>query len=179
MVPSVSAEPARVPQPNVAIAPDCLRLPIASAETYYVAQGFAENDHLGEDWNGNGGGNTDLGDTVYSLGPGVVTFAEDAGSGWGQVVRVAHRLKTATGELSIESVYAHLDRMDVVRGDVLKMDDVVGTIGDAAGHYWAHLHLELRTHPGLPLGPGYAENTSGYVDPRAFIAAHQAGCRAP
>jgi hypothetical protein len=33
-------------------------------EGYYNAQGFGKNNHLGADWNGNGGGNTDLGDTI-------------------------------------------------------------------------------------------------------------------
>lgn len=36
------------------------------AKGYYNAQKFGENNHLGDDWNGNGGGNSDLGDEVFS-----------------------------------------------------------------------------------------------------------------
>src|SRR5262245_17826827 len=61
------------------------------AAGYRDAQAFGENDHLGEDWNGLGGGDTDLGDPVYSAANGLVLFAEDIGGGWGNVVRVAHR----------------------------------------------------------------------------------------
>lgn len=44
---------------------------------YYRSRGLRLKSprHMGEDWNGNGGGNTDLGDPVYSVGHGVVTYA--------------------------------------------------------------------------------------------------------
>ena len=164
------------PAPQLLASPDCLQLPVRPVRAYYVAQGFGQNNHLGEDWNGRGGGNTDLGDSVYTLAPGRVTYAAEAATGWGQVVRVEHRISTTDGELRLESVYAHLDTMTVARGDIIEVNTQIGTIGDAHGRYLAHLHLELREHPGLPLGPGYAKNTSGYADPRAFIAAHQADC---
>jgi len=35
------------------------------AKGYYNAQGFGKNAHLGDDWNGTGGGNSDLGDPIY------------------------------------------------------------------------------------------------------------------
>lgn len=133
---------------------------------YYDAQPFGVNDHLGNDWNGNGGGNTDLGDPVTAIGDGEVTFAEDVGGDWGNVVRVRHR--------EVESLYAHLDRIDVRVGQRVQRGAPLGTIGDAHGRYQAHLHLELRAHIGMPLGPGYARDRTGYLDPTDFIESHQA-----
>jgi murein DD-endopeptidase MepM/ murein hydrolase activator NlpD len=132
---------------------------------YYDAQPFGVHDHCGNDWNGNGGADTDLGDPVTAIADGVVTFASDEGGGWGNVVRVVHG--------SVESLYAHLDRIDVHPSEVVRRGDPLGTIGTAHGHYKAHLHLELRSRPGLPLGGGYAMDRTGYLDPTAYILAHR------
>ena len=113
---------------------------------YYDAQAFGENDHLGNDWNGNGGGDSDLGDPVYAVADGVVIDANDHGEGWGNVVRVVH---PCAGEL--ESLYAHLDTMNVAVGTLVSRGDRIGTIGNARGRYRAHLHFELRERS-LPLG---------------------------
>ena len=56
------------------------------ATAYYNAQGFTENGHLGEDWNGIGGGNTDLGDPIYAVANGYVSFSENVNGGWGNVI---------------------------------------------------------------------------------------------
>jgi len=49
------------------------------AKGYYNAQEFTENYHLGEDWNGIGGGNSDLGDSIQAIANGYVTFTQDLG----------------------------------------------------------------------------------------------------
>src|SRR6476661_1047617 len=67
---------------------DGFSCPVGSdgAKKYYKARGFQPNGHLGEDWNGVGGGDTDLGDPIYSAADGIVTFAQDYRLGWGNVV---------------------------------------------------------------------------------------------
>ena len=50
---------------------------------YYVNRGYTPNAHMGEDWNGNGGGNSDLGDPVYATADGVVVYSEDFRRSWG------------------------------------------------------------------------------------------------
>lgn len=136
------------------------------ATGYYDAQPFGGTDHhLGNDWNGNGGNDTDLGDPVYATSSGIVVDATDYAGGWGNVIRVQH----ACG---IESLYAHLDTIEVVIGMHVKRGQQIGTIGTAHGRYRAHLHFELRDRP-LPLGEGYAELHNGWLDPTAYIRAHR------
>ena len=62
---------------------------------YYRSRGLRVKSprHMGEDWNGNSGGNSDLGDPVYSVGHGVVTYAADARGAWGKVVIVRHAFR--------------------------------------------------------------------------------------
>ena len=140
------------------------------ARGYYNAQPFGESFHLGDDWNGLGGGDTDLGDPVFAVANGRVATASHEGPGWGNVVRILHRTDSAT---LVESLYAHLDILLVQRGDSLRRGMKIGTIGTADGAYLAHLHLEIRTQPGLPLGGGYNTQTEGFADPTAFIRANR------
>ncbi|MEL6638333.1 MAG: M23 family metallopeptidase [Bacteroidota bacterium] len=143
------------------------------AQHYFLAQQFGENSHLGEDWNGTGGGNTDLGDPVYVVGNGLVTFAKEVCCGWGNVIRVVHRLPNHPEYDYVESVYAHLNNIQIQTGDLLRRGDQIGTIGTANGRYWAHLHLELRSFINMSLGPGYSEDRYGYLAPSDFIAKHR------
>ena len=120
------------------------------AKRYYNAQGFGENYHLGDDWNGVGGGNTDLGDPIYAIANGYVSFAEDLKGGWGNVIRIVHYNPDHS---KIESVYAHCQSITVLEGQYIKKGTIIGTIGTADGAYLAHLHLEVRDVLNMPIGP--------------------------
>jgi murein DD-endopeptidase MepM/ murein hydrolase activator NlpD len=144
-----------------------------TAAGYYNAQPFGESFHLGDDWNGAGGGDTDLGDPVLAIADGRVRSARDHGGGWGSVVRVVHDIGAPGTPVLVESLYAHLDSIDVTAGDVVARGQRIGTIGDAGGRYAAHLHLEIRDRIDLPLGRGYGAGATGYLDPTAFIRARQ------
>ncbi|MGJ8734812.1 MAG: M23 family metallopeptidase [Cellulophaga sp.] len=137
-----------------------------NAKGYYNAQVFGENNHLGDDWNAVTGGNTDLGDPIYSIANGYVNFAEDIGGGWGKIIRVWH-LK-ADGKI-VESLYAHCNNIIVKKGKFVKKGQKIATIGNADGQYLAHLHLEVREDINLPVGPGYSKTKKGYLDPTKFI----------
>ncbi|GAA3516134.1 peptidoglycan DD-metalloendopeptidase family protein [Aquimarina addita] len=132
---------------------------------YYNALKFGKNAHLGDDWNGVGGGNTDLGDSIYSIANGYVSFAEDIGGGWGNVIRIVHRYN---GKY-YESLYAHCDTIVIKKGGFIKKGTLIGTIGNAHGIYMAHLHLELRSNIFMDIGGGYATDTTGFLDPTQFI----------
>jgi len=137
---------------------------------YYDYQGFTKNNHLGEDWNGVGGGNTDLGDTIYAIANGKVTYAEDFKAGWGNTIRIVHELPDGR---SYESVYAHCDTILTMSQTWVHKGEPIGTIGTAHDQYLAHLHLEIREKIGLPIGNGYSADTTGYVNPTTFIRNHR------
>lgn len=136
---------------------------------YYNAQKFKENNHLGDDWNGVGGGNTDFDDPIFSISNGYVTEVKDYKGGWGKIVRVAHLYK---GNY-YESVYAHCNTFTIIENMFVKKGQQIATIGDCNGNYLAHLHLELRDTVGLDIGGGYSSTTDGYLNPTTFIKKHR------
>lgn len=167
LVLSVGCTPSAASEPLPAC--DGFDFPVGAPDAlgYYDAQPFGDNDHLGNDWNGNGGGDSDLGDPVYAVAAGTVTEATDYAGGWGNVVRIIH----PCGE-AVESLYAHLDSIEVPSGAPVVRGQRIGTIGTAGGQYRAHLHFELRDR-WLPLGGGYATDDTGYLDPTEYIRRHR------
>jgi murein DD-endopeptidase MepM/ murein hydrolase activator NlpD len=151
--------------------------PISSSESvteikdkdgWYNALNFGEENHLGEDWNKNSGGNTDCGEPVFATANGRIVFAGDAGPGWGNVVIIDHRL--SSGDL-VESLYGHLKDITRTEGEVAKREKI-GTVGDGNGRYLCHLHFEIRTENASAwntAGPGYSPDHTGWVDPSEFI----------
>lgn len=87
-------------------------------------------------------------------------------------MRVAHRVRDSDGERVVESLYAHLERIEVRVGERVTRGQQLGTIGTAGGVYRAHLHLEIRELVGRPLGLGYGP-PDAQLDPSAFIRAHR------
>jgi murein DD-endopeptidase MepM/ murein hydrolase activator NlpD len=144
------------------------------AQGYYKARGFRSKGHLGEDWDGVGGGDTDLGDPIYCIGNGVVVFAHDCHMGWGNVVIVRHTYREG-GEIKyIDSLYGHLNSMLVRRGQSVARGQEIATMGTAHGLYDAHLHLEIRKNLEIGMSRAkFARDFSNYYDPSQFIAAHR------
>lgn len=142
---------------------------------YYVYRGYYPNGHLGEDWNGNGGGNTDLGDPVYSTADGVVVFSEDYLRGWGNVVIIRHAYLDENGRVAlVDSLYGHLDRRMVRKYQIVKRGQMIGTIGTAHGRYAAHLHFEMRKNIHIGMArQAFARDYSNYFSPRVFISARR------
>lgn len=136
------------------------------ARGYYNAQEFGENYHLGEDWNANTGGNSDLGDPIYAVANGYIREVKDHGGGWGWVIRMLHMNKDSS---LVESLYAHCDTVMVEEGQWIKKGIQIATIGNANGAYLAHLHFEMRDDISLPLGGGYGRETKGFMVPTWYI----------
>lgn len=148
------------------------------AAGYYKARGLRLRSprHYGEDWNGRGGGNTDLGDPVYTVADGVVTFAHDVRQGWGNVVLIRHAYRDPTsGKVKfIDSLYGHLDKMTVKTGQGVKRGQQVGTIGTNRGMYPAHLHFEMRHNITIGMARnGIPADLVNWADPTQFINKHR------
>jgi len=148
------------------------------AAGYYKARGLRLRSprHFGEDWNGRGGGNTDLGDPVYTVADGVVTFAHDVRQGWGNVVLIRHAYRDPTsGKVKfIGSLYGHLDKMTVKTGQGVKRGQQVGTIGTNRGMYPAHLHFEMRHNITIGMARnGIPADLVNWADPTQFINKHR------
>lgn len=136
---------------------------------FYNAQGFGVNNHLGDDWNGVGGGDTDLGEAIFSISNGYVSKAYDAGPGWGNIVRIVHKVSLEDSTYFVESLYAHLDEILVKEEEFVSLGQQIGTMGNANGAYLTHLHFEIRNKVDLTLGDGYSSEFEGYLNPTTFI----------
>jgi hypothetical protein len=155
----------------------------------YNAQPFGTTRHLGEDLNGIGGENSDLGDPVYAVGDGLVTFAEDVAGGWGKIVIIVHAAPASLPERFtvtrpdlpqldtlprryLQTFYAHLSEIRVQEGQRVRQQDVIGTVGTADGQYLAHLHFEMRELLNPYIGPGYrSAPPPGWTAPEATMKA--------
>lgn len=139
-----------------------------ATDAWFNALNFGDENHLGEDWNKNSGGNTDCGEPVYAAANGVISFSGDAGPGWGNVVIVTHSLPDGS---RVQTLYGHLKEIVKMDGEV-KIREKIGTIGNANGKYLCHLHFELRD-ASSPMwdraGPGYSADRPGWLDPSDFI----------
>lgn len=161
---------------------------------YYLAiqkQTGRGSVHPGCDYNGLGGGNTDLGDSIHAAADGIVMEAGEHRV-WGWVIVIRHE-GVGGGYGSVETQYAHPEKAaDVlVRvGQRVKCGDVIARIGrggkNSKGlyYYYAHLHFEVRTTLGLP-GDEWPSTTrpraaaERYIaqtrdDPQKFLAYMQA-----
>lgn len=138
----------------------------------YNAQKFWEMNekrgghHTGDDLNGIGGMNTDLGDAVFCTADGRVLYVGEPSPGWGKLVVIGHR--TVDGRI-LHSMYAHLHRIDVAKGDLIARGEKLGLVGTANGYYPAHLHFEMRASDGVDISAGYARTPLNHLDPTATV----------
>src|SRR5438477_7561391 len=139
----------------------------------YNAQHFTENRHLGDDLNGIGGENSDLGDPIYAIADGRVLLARDGGSGWGNVVILLHAYLESGERKYVQSYYGHCDEILVDAGNDVRRGQQIATVGTANGQYFSHLHFEMREFVTPFIGPGYREKTDGWLNPSDFIAKHR------
>jgi len=144
------------------------------AEGYYRSRGFRARYHMGDDWNGEAGGNSDLGKPVYATAHGLVMLARDMRMGWGNLVIIRHIFLEDGQMKTVDSVYAHLDKIMVRENQQVTRGQQVGTIGTAHGMYPAHLHFEIRKNLAIGYNQrGFPRDLTSYYSPIAFISQHR------
>jgi hypothetical protein len=139
---------------------------VYNAQKFWEMNAARGGHHTGDDLNGIGGMNTDLGDPVFSTADGLVLYAGEPSPGWGKMVVVAHKTRN---QGILHSRYAHLNRIDVTPGVLVARGGKIGSVGTANGYYPAHLHFEIRASDGVDVGAGYATNPLNHLDPAAFV----------
>jgi murein DD-endopeptidase MepM/ murein hydrolase activator NlpD len=146
-----------------------------NGDGYYKARGYWPNGHLGEDWNGRGGGDSDLGAPIYACARGVVIISENVGVGWGNCIIVRHAYRDATGKVSmVDSLYGHLLQRHSKVGAVVEKGQLIGTMGSNNGMYPAHLHFEIRKNLRIGMNRSqFARDNTNYYSPTDFINKHR------
>lgn len=145
------------------------------AAGYYKARGFWPNGHLGEDWNGVGGGDSDLGDPIYNIAHGVVVLSEDVRVGWGNVIIIRHAYREPNGKIEmVDALHGHLLERKVKVGQIVERGQVIGTMGGNNGMYPVHLHFEIRKNLAIGMNRSkFARDYSNYYSPTQFIEARR------
>ncbi|MBK1882844.1 M23 family metallopeptidase [Luteolibacter pohnpeiensis] len=169
----VNAETTKTARVNLA---DGFDFPVGKPDGagYYKARGMRlrSPQHFGEDWNGRNGGDTDLGDPVYSIGDGIVTWAYDVHVGWGNVVMIRYAYRDPeNGQVKYcDALYGHLLQIMVKVGQQVKRGEQIGKIGNNHGMYAAHLHFEIRHDITIGMQRNSVPaDTKHWADPTEFI----------
>ncbi|MDD3743284.1 MAG: M23 family metallopeptidase [Lentimicrobiaceae bacterium] len=86
-----------------------------------------------------------VGTDIYATGDGVVTKVERSVSGYGNCIEIEHGF-------GYKTLYAHMSKMDVKRGDRVKRGQVIGHVGNTGKSTAPHLHYEVHKN-GRPINP--------------------------
>ena len=76
------------------------------------------------------------GTPVYATGNGIIKRADNRSSGFGNHIRIDHGF-------GYFSLYAHLSKYNVRRGQKVKRGDVIGYVGNTGRSVGPHLHYEI------------------------------------
>jgi len=136
-----------------------------TGKNYYIAQKFQDpsmhgGKHLGIDISGYGKGNSDLGDTIYSIGHGLINYVALDRDRYLSIY-YKHNKKF------IKVIYYHCDTIFVNPGLYVNKGEPIATIGNDNGIYLAHLHLEVIKDTSIWFG-GYG-NPKGFINPELIL----------
>jgi len=76
------------------------------------------------------------GTPIYASGSGTIKRADNGSSGYGKHIRIDHGF-------GYTSLYAHLDKYNVRRGQEIKRGELIGYVGNTGRSVAPHLHYEI------------------------------------
>ena len=135
--------------------------PVKSSDFRRMASGYgyridpftkARRMHFGMDFSAK------RGTPIYATGDGTVSRADSRAAGFGKHVRIDHGFGYVT-------IYAHMDRYLVVKGDKIKRGDLIGYVGSSGRSVAPHLHYEI-VKDGVKINP--INFYSGSLSPAEF-----------
>ena len=77
------------------------------------------------------------GTTIAAAASGTVTYSGNAGSGYGNYVKISH----GNG---VETLYAHCSKLYVKKGQKVEQGEAIAAVGSTGKSTGPHLHLEIR-----------------------------------
>ncbi len=104
------------------------------------------------------------GTPIYATGDGVVKRADQRSSGYGKHIRIDHGF----GYISL---YAHMSKYNVRRGQKVKRGDLIGFVGNTGRSQAPHLHYEISKN-GTKINP--INFYYGNLSPKEFEAMQKA-----
>ena len=76
------------------------------------------------------------GTPIFATGKGIVKRADNKASGYGKHIRIDHGF-------GYVSLYAHLNKYNVRRGQKVNRGDIIGYVGNSGRSAGPHLHYEI------------------------------------
>jgi len=122
--------------------------PISNSDLKRMASGFGwrtdpftkkRKRHWGMDFS------AERGSPIYATGDGKISRADNKAAGFGNHVRIDHGF-------GYVSIYAHMDKISVRRGNRVKRGDIIGYVGSSGRSVAPHLHYEI-TKDGKKIDP--------------------------
>lgn len=122
--------------------------PISNSDLKRMASGFGwrtdpftkkRKRHWGMDFS------AERGSPIYATGDGKISRADNTAAGFGNHVRIDHGF-------GYVSIYAHMDKISVRRGNRVKRGDIIGYVGSSGRSVAPHLHYEI-TKDGKKIDP--------------------------
>ena len=122
--------------------------PISNSDLKRMASGFGwrtdpftkkRKRHWGMDFS------AERGSPIYATGDGKISRADNKAAGFGNHVRIDHGF-------GYVSIYAHMDKISVRKGNRVKRGDIIGYVGSSGRSVAPHLHYEI-TKDGKKIDP--------------------------
>lgn len=88
----------------------------------------------------------EMGAEIVASDEGEVVFAGYDGPGFGNLIEIRHPDGWST-------LYAHLDRTSVQRGQIVRQGERIGCVGSTGRSTGPHLHFEIRDDEDIPHNP--------------------------